>query len=396
MLTTHQVQISLTAAGNVDDYDANVRESLAQRFAELSQVDAEDVTISIEPASVRILASIQVEDASSGVALKSSLASQLSSVAASSTLLAISVESTPSLTITSSRTPSMSPPPASSSPSPPALQTTTEQLAVETADKSNEGPTTLIIAASSAGAALAALALVCAVLRHKQMTRKKASEVDARSTSVVVSHPELELNSESATAAAQAGIETYATITMPAEYQSEDDEQAQVADLERQLAMLRRKIPASPSRHEDSAKQVAEKIAASVSTPQQQSATYLISIDSGPIGMGLKEIKGAAVVIVSSINDESAAIAQGAQVNSVVLAVNGESTYDSDKAGVLAKIESAQTSGQTLTVLLSEPLGKDQIMQLQELATQPSVSEEDFAEMKRALVPEPELKVEFV
>ena len=112
--------------------------------------------------------------------------------------------------------------------------------------------------------------------------------------------------------------------------------------------------------------------------------------------MGLKEIKGAAVVIVSSINDESAAIAQGAQVNSVVLAVNGESTYDSDKASVLAKIKSAQTSGQALTVLLSEPLGKDQIMQLQELATQPSVSKEDFAEMKRALVPEPELKVEFV
>ena len=116
-------------------------------------------------------------------------------------------------------------------------------------------------------------------------------------------------------------------------------------------------------------------------------------MDSGPIGMGLKEIKGAAVVIVSSINDESAAIAQGAQVNSVVLAVNGESTYDSDKASVLAKMKSAQTSGQALTVLLSEPLGKDQIMQLQELATQPSVSEEDFAEMKRALVPEPELKV---
>ena len=108
--------------------------------------------------------------------------------------------------------------------------------------------------------------------------------------------------------------------------------------------------------------------------------------------MGLKEIKGADVVLVSSIKDESAAIVQGAQVNSVVLAVNGESTYDSDKADVLAKITSARTSGQTLTMLLSEPLRADQSKQLQELAAQRPLSEEEFAKKKRALVSEPELK----
>ena len=211
----------------MENYTFKVRRSLAERFAELAQLPVKDVTISIEPASVRILASIQVEDASSGIALKSSLASQLSSASATSALLEISAESTPTVTMTTSlkdlspSSPVVSPPPSPFAPN--------DQSAVKTADQPNSDQTILIIIIAAGTGTAAVLAVAFAILWRKRMKRKTTSDAHTRPVAIVTSVspdavklgpqcvetcPEIELNDESVIASS-ADLESSPSITMP-------------------------------------------------------------------------------------------------------------------------------------------------------------------------------------
>jgi len=70
-----------------------------------------------------------------------------------------------------------------------------------------------------------------------------------------------------------------------------------------------------------------------------QSQPLLATFAAGPLGLGLSN-RGQGAVAVTSVDEGSAAQAQGVRMNSVVVEVSGESTSGLDKVGVLAKIKS--------------------------------------------------------
>jgi len=388
------VQVSLTATGNVDDFDAAARKDLAQRFAELSNVAVEDVSISIEPASVLILASVRVDDSSSGSALELSLTSQLSSATAASTLLSISVESAPTLMLLTSTVNLSTPPPPA--PLIPPMSTIGQQ-AQKDSDQTDNKPANLIIAFGVGAVSLAILIIVSVALWRRAMTKRKMANVIAQPSSIVPSGSEFDLRTTKSMNTASVTLQIGSpSVAMPIEHSFFEEEEDEVEEIEKQLTNLRAKMERVKGRksqvklHEGSASTTKPEEKEEISKP------YLITIEAGPVGMCLKEIRNAATVIVSSINDESSAMAQGAKVNSVVLAVNGESTLGLDKVGVIAKVGSAQKAGQPLAILLSEALEASQITQLQELAVlkdQGLLTIEEFVERRNALISGPSLNI---
>ncbi len=94
-VTTHQVVTLLTVAGTVEDYDANVTASLAATFAAQANVSVERVSVSVSAASVLLTVAISTASADESGAVESALASALSSAAAASSLLGVTVETLP-------------------------------------------------------------------------------------------------------------------------------------------------------------------------------------------------------------------------------------------------------------------------------------------------------------
>ena len=89
--------LTLTASGDVSDYSDT--STLQTRVAELAGVDASLVSISVAAASVIITATIAVPASTTASAVQSALASELSSAAAASTALGITVEGTPTIVL---------------------------------------------------------------------------------------------------------------------------------------------------------------------------------------------------------------------------------------------------------------------------------------------------------
>ena len=100
--------LTLTASGDVSDYSDT--STLQTRVAELAGVDASLVTISVVAASVIITATIAVPASTTASAVQSALASELSSAAAASTALGITVEGAPIVVLGPSSTAPPAPP----------------------------------------------------------------------------------------------------------------------------------------------------------------------------------------------------------------------------------------------------------------------------------------------
>jgi len=94
----HQVVVTMTAAGDVGDYDDVKKEKLKHAIADLASahtpsVDSSHTSIAITPGSVIITATIEVEDAATAASLLSYLREKLASPELASAALGIAVES---------------------------------------------------------------------------------------------------------------------------------------------------------------------------------------------------------------------------------------------------------------------------------------------------------------
>jgi hypothetical protein len=118
------VTVELKAAGNVNDYTDEKKDSIADAFAQSAGVDPENVLVTVVAASVIIKVDIQVEDTASAQAVQSDLATELQSVDSATTFLAaanVAVESAPVVVQTTKLVVVVKPPPPSApQPSPPA------------------------------------------------------------------------------------------------------------------------------------------------------------------------------------------------------------------------------------------------------------------------------------
>ena len=92
---TGTVVLGLTASGSVSDYSDTL--SLQQTIAAIAAVDTSAVTISVTAASVRITVNIAVPTSTTAAALQSLLSTSLSSAAAASEQLGITVEEVPTV-----------------------------------------------------------------------------------------------------------------------------------------------------------------------------------------------------------------------------------------------------------------------------------------------------------
>ena len=96
-VTIHKTIVTMTAAGDVSDYDDTVKAGLATKFAELAGVDPSAVAVTVRPASVIIEVAITVADASAATALVSTISTQLSSADAASAFTGLTITSAPSV-----------------------------------------------------------------------------------------------------------------------------------------------------------------------------------------------------------------------------------------------------------------------------------------------------------
>jgi len=126
----HQVVVTMTAAGDVGDYDDVKKEKLKHAIADLASahtpsVDSSHTSIAITPGSVIITATIEVEDAATAASLLSYLREKLASPELASAALGIAVESAASseAKVTAAVSPPSPPSPRSDTPTvkPPAL-----------------------------------------------------------------------------------------------------------------------------------------------------------------------------------------------------------------------------------------------------------------------------------
>ena len=108
----HEVVVAFTAAGTVEDFTDAVQASLKAKLAALAGAEPADVTLIIEPASVKVRAVIRVPEASAGEAAKQALATTLSEPSAASDALGVVCETVPIVAVTVvRRTVEPSPPP---------------------------------------------------------------------------------------------------------------------------------------------------------------------------------------------------------------------------------------------------------------------------------------------
>jgi len=94
-VTVHKTKVELTATGDVSDYTDDVKDGLANKFAELAGVDTKDVEVEVRTASVLIVVSITVTDAAAASALSTTVTTQLNSASAASSFTGLSITSAP-------------------------------------------------------------------------------------------------------------------------------------------------------------------------------------------------------------------------------------------------------------------------------------------------------------
>ena len=98
-VTQETVVLRLVASGNVDDYPSSLQSELQQKVATAAGVDQSRVTISVEAASVIIIATITVPASTTAIAMKTTLFSSLGTADKASAALGITVESDPTFEI---------------------------------------------------------------------------------------------------------------------------------------------------------------------------------------------------------------------------------------------------------------------------------------------------------
>ena len=91
MEKTAQVVCELIASGDPSDYGAAEEAAIASQFAAVANVPAQDVSVAIASASVKITVTIATEDVDAGQAVKANLATALSDATAATTFLQAAV-----------------------------------------------------------------------------------------------------------------------------------------------------------------------------------------------------------------------------------------------------------------------------------------------------------------
>jgi hypothetical protein len=130
VVVEHKVEIRLTAAGNVADYDAARRDAIRQPFADAANIPFSSVDVTVVDASVEITVEISTPDASTSSAVSAALSTQMANASAASAFLAaasVAVVSAPVVaTTTHTRVvpvptppPPSPPPPGGTAPPPP-------------------------------------------------------------------------------------------------------------------------------------------------------------------------------------------------------------------------------------------------------------------------------------
>ena len=118
------VQVSMTAAGDVSDYDAAAQASLVSNMAATLNVPTADVALTVTAASVNLVFKVAVADETEAEAVAQQADSSLGTAADATTALGVSVQSAPvTATVAASPLPPAGnslPPPAAASPPPPA------------------------------------------------------------------------------------------------------------------------------------------------------------------------------------------------------------------------------------------------------------------------------------
>jgi len=109
----------MTARGSMSDFDDAKRDSLKRSIAAVAGVDASAVTVAITGGSVLITATIAVPTSKTAEAVQTSLANSLGDTTAASNELGITVESVPSIAVTTSPATPVTTNPTSPTPSPP-------------------------------------------------------------------------------------------------------------------------------------------------------------------------------------------------------------------------------------------------------------------------------------
>jgi len=99
--STEVVVIRMTASGDVSDYTPNVTASLKANLAAAADLDASLVTITVEPGSVLITATIAVPAAMQSYALRNLIQTKLGTPEAATAALGITVFSAPTFVIAS-------------------------------------------------------------------------------------------------------------------------------------------------------------------------------------------------------------------------------------------------------------------------------------------------------
>ena len=91
------VQVELSVAGTVDDFDAAAKADLKARLATVAGVDTSKVKLTIKEGSVVVTAEMAADSNTAASSLATSVSEQLDSPAAASALLGVTVTSTPSV-----------------------------------------------------------------------------------------------------------------------------------------------------------------------------------------------------------------------------------------------------------------------------------------------------------
>jgi len=99
MITIHKTVVEMTASGDVQDYDEAAKSGLATKFADLAGVDPNEVTVEVKPASVVIVVTIVVADATAATSLSASVASTLSDTSTASSFTGLTITSAPTVSV---------------------------------------------------------------------------------------------------------------------------------------------------------------------------------------------------------------------------------------------------------------------------------------------------------
>ena len=96
-IPTHEIEITIIAAGTVDDYNTTLLSSMEETFAAAANVSVDAVTVTVAAASVVLTVTIGTDSEAEADGVSASLSTSLASASAASAFLNIAVEATPSV-----------------------------------------------------------------------------------------------------------------------------------------------------------------------------------------------------------------------------------------------------------------------------------------------------------